>query len=597
MSRINFVLLSIATFSSLACTAETEAFSYRAVGAPQILVEDHGGMPALCRADNGDLLLAYATHWQPIPPAGGSVKLMRSSDGGATWTQPQTVVQPKDPENWSVHMWSGLHQMPDHALIMTYGQNRSEEVAEAYVIRSTDNGETWGSPVRVAGEPVYWDGVTVAAPFTEGFGHPVTLHNGDVLAPIGARREGGFYGTKASAFVRSTDSGATWGPLEFIATGDSKFSETSMGVAANGNIVAVVRCDTTNRILWRSVSYDGGLTWSTPQHTVALEHVENYIKGKMPDMLALPSGRLVLAVGSVGLDDGGQVYDGEPGASYSGLFVSDDSGATWRQDLLFPSADPDNLIPYDSPLLVQAPDGDILAISVQYDRRTKDNPLRGWTMGSHLVLHTIREVPDPSVDTQWTLTDSMSTHLNDAEVTARDCAHSGNNAAALVAESTRLVGGDPGQWWFSPVRGLGFDANRGGLRDRAKWNMSTSGMGPGPYRLDLGGAHCPRGDGRGIDAYLVGGGGDELIAELDGSGTLTVLFTVTADDIDGGGNIRFHLATSPGNYQNGTIGDMGDNRPGAAVLYAVPEPMTISLLLLAGGLAALFRRRPGAKES
>ena len=27
---------------------------------------------------------------------------------------------------------------------------------------------------------------------------------------------------------------------------------------------------------------------------------------------------------------------------------------------------------------------------VQYDRRTKSNPLAGWTMGSHLVLHIIR---------------------------------------------------------------------------------------------------------------------------------------------------------------------------------------------------------------
>ena len=205
----------------------------------------------------------------------------------------------------------------------------------------------------------------------------------------------------------------------------------------------------------------------------------------------------------------------------------------------------------------------------------------GWTGTATLSFNAL-----------WTLTDWMSTHLSNAEVLARDAEHSGQNAAGLVAESTRLGGGDPGQWWFSPVRGLGFDANRGGLRDHAKWNMSTSGRGPGQYRLDLGGAYCPRGDGRGIDAYLVGGGGDELIAELDGSGTLSVLFTVTADDIDGG-NIRFHLAAAPSNNQNATIGDVGDNRPGSAALSttAAPVPMTISLLLLAGGLAALFRRR------
>lgn len=367
------------------------ATTYEVVSS-RIVVRHAGGMPALCWAANGDLLLAHATNWQPIPPAGGTVKLLRSSDGGKTWSQPEILVRPKDPEKWSVHIWSGLHRMPDDSLILAHGQNRAEEAAHAYVIRSNDHGKTWGDPVRLAGQRVSWDGKDVVVPYSEGFGHPVTAHNGDVLVPIGVRREDGFYGTKASAFVRTRDGGKTWGPLEFIATGEKKFSETSMGIAANGHIVAVIRCDTTRRVLWQSVSHDNGRTWSAPERTKALGHVRDYIMGKMPDMLALPSERLLLAVGAVGISDGSLAYRGRPGASYCGLFISDDVGRTWRQDVLFPSADADHLIPYDSPVLARAPNGDILALSVQMDRRSKGDPRAGWTMGSHYVLHVIREV-------------------------------------------------------------------------------------------------------------------------------------------------------------------------------------------------------------
>lgn len=354
-------------------------------------VVDHpGGMPALCWAANGDLLLVHSTNWQPIPPPGGTVKLRRSTDGGETWSKAEIVVRPKDPAKWSVHMWSGLHRMPDGSLMLSYGQNRSEETAEAYVIRSVDDGNTWSDPVRLANQRITWDGKRLVVPFTEGFGHPVTAGNGDVLVPIGVRREGGFYGTKASAFVRTTDNGKTWGPLEFIATGPNKFSETSLAVAGSGDLIAVLRCDTTRRVLWQSVSRDHGRTWSPPARTKTRGDVRDYIHGKMPDMLCLPSGRLLLAVGSLRVDDGSQIWRGEPGASYSGLYTSDDNGKTWRPDVLFPSADPEHLVPYDAPVLAADGDGRILALSIQADRRTKSDPRSGWTFGSHYVLHVIR---------------------------------------------------------------------------------------------------------------------------------------------------------------------------------------------------------------
>ena len=104
----------------------------------------------------------------------------------------------------------------------------------------------------------------------------------------------------------------------------------------------------------------------------------------------MPTGQILLAVGSVDVGDGSEIWKGAHGSSYSGLYVSDDDGLTWKRDSLSPSVEPERLIPYDSPVLAIGIDGTILALSVQYDRGTKSNPLAGWTMGSHLVLHVIR---------------------------------------------------------------------------------------------------------------------------------------------------------------------------------------------------------------
>ena len=186
-------------------------------------------------------------------------------------------------------------------------------------------------------------------------------------------------------------------------------------------------------------------------------------------------------------------------------------------------------------------------------------------------------------------TDSMTMHLSDQEVLDRDCEHSGNNAAALIAAHGRLNSGDPGQWWFSPVRGLGFDSSRPERTD-AEWNMSTDGRGPGSYVLILGGVFAPRDQSRGIDLLLKKGSGpDVLISDLDGAGTFVIDVTVEAGDIDANGDVRFR-AVAVGN-QNGVIGDVGNNLTGTAdLLFEIPEPTTL-VLIAAGALAALRRRK------
>ena len=131
----------------------------------------------------------------------------------------------------------------------------------------------------------------------------------------------------------------------------------------------------------QTISRDSGRTWDRPQL------IEMW--GKMPDCLALPSGRILLAVGSLDCMDGGRVFQGAQGTSFSGLFISDDHGRTWKRDVRFTSPDPHNLVPFDAPVMALLDQGHVLVISVAMDRRQKDNPLMGWSTGLKYVANEL----------------------------------------------------------------------------------------------------------------------------------------------------------------------------------------------------------------
>jgi len=387
-----FVAFTLAVMSLVIarCIAITDsnATIYKAdVG--RVLIENPGGMPALCRAANGDLLFAYSTVWEAVPP-GGEIKLMRSTDEGKTWSRPKIIVSP---ESGNSGTWAGLELMKDGSLILGYSKVRTQRrdnvpagktnpfkiwdmtttIGVPFVIRSADNGHTWGEPVRLAPE----------LDRCYAMGRPLIAANGDVLLPLIPilNVAGKVYPT--SGFVRSTDGGKTFGRIEFIANDPNGYSEVTLGLAKNGNIIAILRDRDSGprRLFWQSVSDDNGRSWQQPFKTS--------IYGKMPDMLTLPSGRLLLIVGSLDCMDGSLAFAGPQGSSYAGLFYSDDNGKTWQKDLIIPSPEPINLVPFDAPVFTLLKNGDILVINCAADRRYQNDPLSGWTKGFHYVLNII----------------------------------------------------------------------------------------------------------------------------------------------------------------------------------------------------------------
>lgn len=358
------------------------------------LVENVGcWWPSLCRAGNGDLLFGYNEQWYP-PPKRSFLKLMRSADEGRTWSEPTVIVR-SEVAGWNIVSWSGLHLMPDGSLIYTYTKHRyprhkdasADEINpkklwdlnspdrkyEAYIIRSTDHGRTWSEPVQIMPESNCW-----------AFGRPVTAKDGSVLVPlIPVVTESAQF---CSAYVRSTDSGKTWSEPVTIAGGPAGYTEVTLGVAKNGDIVAILRdIDAGPRRQFRqAVSKDNGMTWSEPK---LIE-----IWGKMPDILVLPSGRMLLSVGSLDCMDGSLAFKGPQNSSYAGLFISDDNGKTWKRDVLLLSQDMENLIPFDSPAMILLKNENILVVTRTADRRLADRPLFAWCEGYHHVINELAPV-------------------------------------------------------------------------------------------------------------------------------------------------------------------------------------------------------------
>ena len=73
-------------------------------------------------------------------------------------------------------------------------------------------------------------------------------------------------------------------------------------------------------------SRDEGRTWSDPQPATG-------VSGSMPDILVLPSGRILMAVGNEGLERDRDVLERASRASFCTLFISDDHGRTWQRDI------------------------------------------------------------------------------------------------------------------------------------------------------------------------------------------------------------------------------------------------------------------------
>ncbi len=187
-------------------------------------------------------------------------------------------------------------------------------------------------------------------------------------------------------YIASRDFGKTWGPKVTITSGRFT-SETNIVEAADGAWFSIARGGggLPRRTFGTNFSRDGGETWDAPRSAG--------VQGKMPDLLVLPSGRILMTVGAEGLTDGSQVLVIKARRSFCTLFISDDNGQTWRRELPLAAVDSrTSVVPADSPVMCMLGGGRVLAVMQGIDRSKADDPLMGFSAGMSLIGNVIEPV-------------------------------------------------------------------------------------------------------------------------------------------------------------------------------------------------------------
>lgn len=233
----------------------------------------------LTRNDAGDLLAFYNTGTDGA--TGVKVRMLRSSNDGATWTAPVDFAVPgatgrRVSAGSATRLSDGTLLVPyNDQLILNEFLNRQNDI---YIARSTDGGATWtGRSTPIAIGPADWY-------MAFQFGEIVELGDGTLLMPIWGAPDppaSTSYTTLnpeplLAGVVRSSDGGRTWGSFSAFDTDPYAAMRTlGSGIAAgtneativplrDGRLLALVRYDSLGyqRQGYRSWSDDGGVTWS-----------------------------------------------------------------------------------------------------------------------------------------------------------------------------------------------------------------------------------------------------------------------------------------------------------------------------------------------
>ena len=312
------------------------------------------GWPTLARRANGELLVVASGGREEHVCPFGRVELMRSRDGGESWSFPRVVIDgPIDDrdagvletaagsllittftsvayekrlakaaaqeagsdEAWppgKIQRWLGVHER--------LGPAQREIELGSWMIRSTDGGCSWSKPYR--------------CPVNSPHG-PIQLSDGRLLY-AGKLFWHGRAGQRQGriGICESVDDGKNWRWTAEIPTrpGDdfSEYHELHAVEAADGRIVAQIRDHnpTNYRQTLQSESSDGGKSWSTPR-AIGVE-------GYPSHLLRLQDGRLLMSYGHRAPPLGNQARISEDhGLSWSQAMILSDDGAS--TDLGYPS--------------------------------------------------------------------------------------------------------------------------------------------------------------------------------------------------------------------------------------------------------------------
>ena len=339
--------------------------------ATQVICKEPGryiGWPTIARTHHGDLVVVFSGDRDEHVCPWGKTQMVRSSDGGKTWTGPVTInntplddrdagIIATDKGTLVVSWFTSLaFAMPGQEWIpqtIRDGWKRHIEKLDSetrekwlgyWIRRSEDDGKTWGAPIRNH----------VTAPHG-----PIQLSDKRQIY-VGRILHGGSGSMEtrdwkdAIGVEESRDDGLSWSLIATVRIPSDEviahYSEPHVVEVEKGKLVAMFRYQPKDRsqcFLRQSESTDGGKTWSLVHRTP--------IWGYPPHLIRLRNGCLLVSYGRR-----------IPPFSERAC-LSRDAGRTWdtESEITLAVALNDDL---GYPASVELDDGSILTVYYQIDQ-------------------------------------------------------------------------------------------------------------------------------------------------------------------------------------------------------------------------------------
>jgi hypothetical protein len=263
-----------------------------------VIYHDGGQFPVLAALPDGTIvgvLRGGAGHVGLT----GRVEIVRSLDGGQSWTPPAVIADSdRDDRNPALGVSQrgtlvlAYHRTGNYEADGTYAPEefaaRGERPVEVMITRSHDRGLTWERPYPL-GLPILETGSP--------FGKIVSLADGTLLMALYGASDPALLGARTadlgqrglcSYILRSHDDGLTWTDPALIGV---NFNETGLLALPDRDVLAVMRGDVPNDSLSVTRSSDGGSSWTAPvQLTGTRQHPA--------DLVALHDGSILLTYGN-----------------------------------------------------------------------------------------------------------------------------------------------------------------------------------------------------------------------------------------------------------------------------------------------------------
>lgn len=252
-------------------------------------------------------------------------QLSYSSDAGKTWTESKRVRTTLR-ETARVHRPAVIEGERGELWVFYYGLmnvdwvNATRAVNDLWVVRSVDGGHSWDEPRQLYAGYV---GMLQGA---------IRTRAGNLVVPLCAYKGGRRF---VSLCVVSTDEGESWQTTAEI---DLGFPPTALPLSPNlnggalepsvaempeGELLMLIR--TVLGSFYRSVSADGGLTWSPVAPTLLSS-------GGPCNLVGLPGGRLAVAFNPANYESAGAKRWGSPiGYDRQTIALRDGGGGEWRK--------------------------------------------------------------------------------------------------------------------------------------------------------------------------------------------------------------------------------------------------------------------------